>query len=144
MATKKPARIVLNFEALAEVQQAVAMGVLELGKAIAEEASHHAAVSEDPRYGHVREKWGVAVYAFGKKVGNASADGTAAAKPRALRTGKETILGIVGFDFPGRFLETGTSDTRAQPFLAPAAESVSSRAPEIIAAGAKPYWPKAG
>jgi hypothetical protein len=140
----KPAKFVLNFQALTEVQQAVAMGVLEFGKAIAADAASHVAVSEDPRYGHIKSSWGVAAYAFGKKVGNASADDSATAKPRALRTGKETILGIVGFDFPARFHEVGTSDTPARPFLAPAAQRVSGSAPEIIAAGAKPHWPRPG
>lgn len=144
MAAKKPSRLQLNFAALEQVQQAVAMGVLAFGTAIAEQAASRVAVSEDPRYGHIRAGWGVAVYAFGKKVGNASADGSATAKPRELRTGKETILGIVGFDFPARFHEVGTSDTPARPFLAPAAAAVSGSAAEIIAAGAKPHWPRPG
>lgn len=139
---RKRARVELNFAALERVQQAVAMGVLALGEAIARDAAAGVPVSDDPRYGHVKDQWGTAVYAYGKKVGDASADGSAVAKPRAFRTDRAGINGLVGFGFPGRFLETGTSDTAAQPFLAPAAQRAAGYGAGVVAAGARPHWPK--
>lgn len=140
----KASRVELNAQALEEVQRAVAFGVLEFGVVIAQDAASNVVVSDDPRFGHIRDSWGVAVFAYGKKVGNASADGSATNKPREFRSDKSGINGLVGFDFPARFHEMGTSDTPAAPFLAPAAQRQSGHAAEIIAAGAKPHWPRKG
>ncbi len=136
-------RLELNFAALNQVEQALAQGLLRFGTAIATEAASTVTKSDDPRYGHIKENWGVAIWIGGKKVGNASYDGSATAKPRAFRTGKG-ITGIVGFGFPARFLEMGTSDTRAQPFLSPAAQRMVGSATSLIREGAAPYWPKPG
>lgn len=138
---KPSARVVLNMSALNEVQQALAYGLKDLGEAVAREAAGNAAVSEDPRYGHVKDQWGVAIFVDGKKVGDASSDGSATAKPREFRAPKG-LSGFVGFGFPGRFLEVGTSDTRAQPFLSPAAARLAGSAVEIVRAGAAPHLAK--
>jgi hypothetical protein len=142
-APRTTARLVLNQSVLNDVQKALAFGLLNLGEKIAQEASANAAVSEDERYGHVRDQWGAAVYVDGKKISDISADGSAVNKPRAFRAGKG-LAGLVGFGFPGRFLEVGTSDTRAQPFLSPAAQRAVGSAVETIRAGAAPHWPKPG
>lgn len=142
--TGKPYRFELNAAALTETQRAVAMGLQSFGEEIAHVASRIVTVGSDPRYGHVRDQWGVVSFFQGKKVGQASADGSTVQKPRDFRPGKETAAAVVGFGFPGRFLETGTSDTRPQPFLSPAAQTVSGNAAEIIREGAAPYWPRKG
>ncbi len=140
-APRTTARLVLNQSVLNDVQKALAFGLLNLGEKIAKDAAASVPYATDPL--HVREQWGVAVYVDGKKVGDLSYDGTATAKPRAFRTGKG-LMGIVGFGFPGRFLEMGTSDTRAQPFLSPAAQRAVGSAVETIRSGAAPHWPKPG
>lgn len=133
------ARLELNLAALNEVQQALAHGLLALAESIGRDASANVEVSQDNW--HIRDHWGAAVYVDGKKVGDVSADGTATAKPRAFRTPKG-LSGIVGFDWPARFHEVGTSDTAAAPFLSPAAARAAGNAAEIVRAGAAPYMPK--
>lgn len=133
-------RVVLNLAKLDQVQQALAMGCLKLLETIAREASDRAPDAPPLGQGLVKS-WGAAVYVDGKKVGDVSADGTATAKPRAFRAGSG-LTGLVGFGFPARFVEIGTSDTRAQPFLTPAAESVRGRAIALVREGAAPLLAK--
>jgi hypothetical protein len=132
---RKRARLELNLGALTQVQQALAQGLVELGESIARDAASNVEVSTDSW--HIRDHWGVAAFVDGKKVGDVSADGSATAKPRAFRTPKG-LSGIVGFDFPARFHEVGTSDTRAYPFLAPAGQRGAARAGEIMARAVAP------
>jgi len=139
MARKVSARVELNLAALNQVQQALAKGLLALAESIGRDASSIVAVSADTW--HIRDHWGAAAYVDGKKVGDVSADGSATAKPRAFRAPKG-LSAIVGFDFPARFHEVGTVDTRAAPFLSPAAARGASRAGPTIAAGAKPFMPR--
>lgn len=135
---RKQTRVLLNQSKLDQAQLALAMGILNLGHDIALEASSRAA--DAPPYGEgIVKGWGVAVYVGTKKVGDISADGTATAKPRAFKVrGREGLSAVVGFGFPARFLEMGTSDTAAQPFLTPAVMSVGPKAAELIREGAAP------
>lgn len=55
---------------------------------------------------------------WGVWVGGRKVAGTAR-KPRGARLKKGIAL-LVGYDFPGRFLETGTVKMAAEPFLTPA------------------------
>jgi HK97 gp10 family phage protein len=139
MRTRKPSRMEVNYAALEKAQQAVASGVLALGESVARHAAADAPVSDDPRYGHVKDQWGAAVYVNGKKVGDVSADGSAVAKPREFRAARTGVSGIVGFGFPARFVEVGTSDTPAQPFLSPAAQAADVA---VVADGASAQWPR--
>jgi len=128
MARKASARVVLNRQALSEVHLALAEGVEEVCRTVIETADP----PDAPPYGEGLVKGGGwLVYADSKKVGGGSLQGTQPKKPRAaaLIAG---ITGIVGWGFPGRFLETGTSDTAAQPFFTPAAMQTAEHAPEIM------------
>lgn len=135
MAARKPTRVVLNMAALNEIQQQLANGLLDLGTQIAQEAAGKVHYGSE-KYGHVEDKWGVAIWVDGKKVAQRSADGSATNKPRAFRPGKG-LLGFVGFGWPGRFEEVGTSDTPSHPFLTPAGMSFVGSAVAIVKGGLK-------
>lgn len=73
-----------------------------------------------------------------KKVNGTTIGGKAIKKPRSLRlTDGEEIVVIVGVGFPGRFVELGTVDTPAEPFLTPAVMQVAPGADVIISAATK-------
>lgn len=129
MARKPNARVELNRSKLNEVQLGIAQGLHELAVSIAQDASSQVTVSTDDW--HIRDHWGAATYVDGKKVLDTSSDGSATAKPREFRAPKG-LSAIAGFDFPARFLEVGTSDTAAQPFLSPASTRGAERAGPII------------
>lgn len=107
----KASRVELNRAAMGEVLTAAGDGLLALADAMLARARP----PDAPPYGKGLVKaGGTGVWVNGKKTGgNAS-------KPRALRLSKPGITAIVGYGFPGRFVELGTIDTPAEPFLTPA------------------------
>lgn len=82
--------------------------------------SGHMVSDPYPGYG-LPTNWGVMGWTFGKLIYGQKASRTDERinKPRAFRTDPTSVEAIVGFGFPGRFVETGTSDTPAEPFLGP-------------------------
>ncbi len=137
---RKPSRVELNANALTQTQQILAKGVLHFLHDIALEASSRAA--DAPPYGEgLVKSWGAAMYVNGKKVGDISGDGKATAKPREFRPGPG-LTGIVGFGFPARFVETGTSDTRAQPFFTPSVMAALPNASAVIGEVTRPLLGK--
>lgn len=73
-------------------------------------------------------------YVGRKKVGGSTIGGRQIKKPRSLPlsgdTDQQTVA--VGFGFPARFVELGTVDTPAQPFLTPAVLQVAGAEAEVI------------
>lgn len=146
----KPARVVLDPKMLPLIEEALAHGLQALGEEIAHDAAGRIRRGTAPD--HMADQWGVATWCNGKRVGNASADGSAT--ELTLREGAASNpVGYVGFGgyysqgsprgwFSPRYVEFGTSDTPAMPFLTPAAASASSKAASIVAAAAKPYLDK--
>lgn len=109
-------KVVVNRKAFADWQLGVADGLFEAGKAALEATI----VPDAPPYGQgLVEGGGVLSWLDGKKVGGTTIGGKAIAKPRGLKTGRGEAVTIVGFGFPGRFVELGTVDTGAEPFLTP-------------------------
>ncbi len=80
---------------------------------------------------------GMAGYAFGKvtHVEGAERD---VVKPRDFRAPKDGVAVVLGYGFPGRFLETGTVNHGAQPFLTPAVQAGSGRVPAHL----RKSWPR--
>ncbi len=136
----KPSRVQLNANALTQTQQILAKGVLHFLHEIALEASSRAADAPPLGVGLV-DTWGAAMYVDGKKVGEISGDGKATKKPRAFRAGPG-LAGLVGFGFPARFVEVGTSRSRAQPFFTPSVMSALPNASAVIGAVTRPLLGK--
>lgn len=114
-------RVVLNRRAFDEITLAEADGVFELAKRVLEVVH----VPDAPVYGQgLVQGGGALAWAGGKKVGGTQIGGRAIRKPRGLRTPATEVVAIVGFGFPARFVELGTVDTPAQPFLSRAVNSV--------------------
>lgn len=129
MARKPSARVVLNRQALTELDLALAEGVEEIARTIVETADPPDATP----YGvGLVTSGGWAVYAGTKKVAGGSMDGTQPNKPRAFKPEANEITGIAGFGFPGRFQEVGAPQHAAQPFLWPSAMLVAPTAPAIM------------
>jgi hypothetical protein len=125
---KASAKVVLNRAALSELHLAWAEGVEEICRTIIDVAEPNDA----PPFGQgLVDQGGWLVYADGKKVGGGSRQGVQPKKPRAAKT-EPGITGIVGWGFPARFHEMGTSDTAAYPFFTPAAEQVAGHAARIM------------
>lgn len=114
-------RVVLNRKAFAEIDLAIADGLF----AVAERVIETASPPDAPPYGKGLVQGGGAVgFLGGKKVNGTTIGGRQIKKPRALRVGRTEAVGVAGWGFPARFVELGTVDTRAQPFLTPAVMSV--------------------
>lgn len=107
----RSSRVEVNRAALGEVYVAAGDGLLALADAMLANARP----PDAPPYGKGLVKaGGTAVWVNGKKTGGTGS------KPRGLRLDKPGATAIVGFGFPGRFVELGTIDTPAEPFLTPA------------------------
>lgn len=125
------ARVVMNRQAIDQVQLAVGDGVL----AVAEEIVRVATPPDATPFGEgLVDRGGWLGYVGSKKIGGGSLDGRQPKKPRSLRVrGSEVIVAIAGWGFPGRFQELGTAHHAAQPFATPARDRVAPRAPRIMA-----------
>jgi hypothetical protein len=140
MPRKPSARVVLNRSKVHAVMLAVADGLHEVGRTIIEVASETAPDSPYdpfPTGEGLPKQGGVLTYVDGQKVAGWSTRGTQPAKPRAANV-KRGITAVVGFGFPGRFAELGTVRHGAQPFLAPARDSVVPHMSGIMADVVKP------
>lgn len=107
---KATSRVVINRRALNALAGAFADGLGDIGQAAVKGADPPDATP----YGVglvTSGAWGV--WAGGKKV-----EGTAE-KPRSERLNRQGLTMFAGFDFPGRFQETGTSRQPARPFFTP-------------------------
>lgn len=131
---QRNSRVVLNRKAVEGVRLAIADGVHQVAKAVVQEADP----PDDTPYGvGLVRAGGTLAYVDGKKIDDWSQDGTTVKKPRALRLGKPSIVGVGGYGFPARFQELGTVHQPARPFLAPTRDRVVGRIPSIMARAAK-------
>lgn len=122
-ARKTSSRVVLNRAALTEVGLALADGMAVVAQAYIETANVPDA--EPLGQGLVKSgDWGV--WVEGRKVA-----GTAA-KPRSAKV-KPGIVALAGWGFPARLVETGTVDTRAQPFASQNAAAIESQVAGLMA-----------
>lgn len=127
----RTSRVELNraaFEAI-YVAQADALGE------VAQRVLDVVRVPDAPPYSEgLIEGGGYIAYVGSKKVGGSTIGGRQIRKPRSLRldskSSNQTVA--VGFGFPARFVELGTVDTPAQPFLTPAVMAVVGDAEVII------------
>lgn len=118
----------MNRAALAALTLGYADGLHEVGLAVHEAAS----VPDAPPYGRgLIARWGVATVVNRRRVASA---GPVTNIPRDGILPPASIGTVVGWGFPGRFLELGTVDTAAQPFLTPAMGSVTGGAGAVVAA----------
>lgn len=116
-------RVVLNRKAFDAMDVAIADGLFALG----EEVLARVDVPDAAPFGKGLIQGGGAIaYLGNKKVNGTTIGGRQIKKPRAFKTQARQASVAVGFGFPGRFVETGTNDTRAEPFLTPTVMSVSS------------------
>lgn len=125
-------RVELDGRAIGRVASAAVRGIAKVLAETAAQASRNAP-DRSPHGEGLVDAWGWLVFENGRAVDQGSGDGSSVQAPSDFQPG-EGVVGVVGFDRPGRFVEVGTSDTPAQPFLSPAMESVMSRAPEIVGA----------
>jgi hypothetical protein len=119
---------------MTKVQSAVAHGVLEVVKTIVEETTP----PDETPYGQGlvdHGGWGVLV--DGGVIESGSLSGVQPTMPHGLDVPPDTVLGVAGFSFPGRFQEVGTSHQPARPFFWTTALRIKSRADSIIAAVVK-------
>jgi len=122
-------RVVLNRAAFDAITLAEADGVFEVAKEVLDVVN----VPDAPAFGQgLIEGGGAVAWAAGKKVGGTTIGGKAIAKPRGLKTPSNQVVAIVGFGFPARFVELGTVDTHANPFLTRAVMQVTPGADVII------------
>lgn len=122
-------KVEINRAAFNELQLAVADGLFETAK----DALAATIVPDAPPYGQgLTQGGGALAWLDGKKVAGTTIGGRAIRKPRGLKTGRGEAVAIVGFGFPGRFVETGTVDTAAEPFLTPGVMSTVGNAPVNI------------
>lgn len=122
-------RLRLEQSRLDDVTFIVADGLFEAARVIVEKAAAQAPDSPFEPYPEgegLPKQGGVLVYAGNKKTHGWSIRGDQPAKPRAVRasTKEHSVVAVLGFGFPGRFAEGGTVNHAAQPFLAPARDSV--------------------
>jgi hypothetical protein len=105
-------KVVLNREAFHQIDLANTDGLM----AVAEEIIHNVRTPDAPPYGRgLLQGGGWLAYLGSKKIGGQMEDGRNVSKPRSLRD--TTQVAIAGWGFPGRFVELGTVDTHAEPFL---------------------------
>lgn len=124
---RSQARIVLNRKAFEQIELANVDGLL----AVAEEVIETARPPDAPPYGQgLLQGGGTLAYLGNKKVGGQMQDGRNVSKPRSLRL--RDMVAIAGWGFPGRFVELGTVDTSAQPFLTRSVSIVEPQADVVI------------
>lgn len=127
MSKGQKARVVLNRQAFHQIDLANTDGLM----AVAEEVINAARPPDAPPYGKgLLQGGGWLAYFGSKKIGGQMQDGRNVSKPRSLR---DTLqVAIAGWGFPGRFVELGTVDTPAEPFLTAAVASVEPHADVVL------------
>lgn len=129
---KATSRVVLNRQAFGELTLATADGLFALAVEIVEEARP----PDAPPFGQgLVQGGGALAWAGKKKVAGTTIGGRQIKKPRALRLQADEATAIAGFGFPARFVELGTIDTPAEPFLTPAVGRVVPHAEVTISNG---------
>lgn len=129
-------RVVMNREAVGALLVGYADGLHQVGLDVI--AAAH--VPDAPPLGvGLVNKWGVATVAVGKRVASSGPVGNI---PREGAAPKGSITTVVGYGFPGRFVELGTSDTAPQPFLTPAIGAVVGGAGATVAESIKAHLAK--
>jgi hypothetical protein len=120
--TVRTTRVEINRKAFDAIQLGAADGLFEIANRIVDGANP----PDSPRLPYpigkgLPQQGGAAAWIGKKKVNNASMDGSTVAKPRSLVLVEGQATAIAGFGFPARFVELGTIDTPAEPFLTPSA-----------------------
>ena len=115
-------RVEVYRQAFDAIQLGAADGLFEIAQNIVNGANP----PDSPRQPYpigkgLPEQGGAAAWIGKRKVNNASRDGSSVAKPRSLVLNEGQATAIAGFGFPARFVELGTVDTHAEPFLTPSA-----------------------
>jgi hypothetical protein len=129
MARAYKSRVVLNRKAF----DAIDLGLVDGLFAVAQEILAAARVPDAPPMSKGLIEGGGAIGYLGrKKVASTQIGGRDVKKPRSLKLTPGESVVAVGFGFPGRFVELGTVDTPAQPFLTRAAAQVVPDARFIV------------
>lgn len=124
-----------NPEARPQVAGALAAGMHEWGAAVAAEAERNA-----PRLtGFHSRSFFVLVLQEGRRVLGRGIDANGRVVPDQPTHGAELELVVGTNSGYGGLLETGTSDTAAQPSLGPAAMNLRRAAQRLVAAGASKF-----
>jgi hypothetical protein len=126
---KMTSRTVLNRAAFHEIDLALADALFEEAVRIVESAHP----PDAPPFGEgLLEGGGAIAWAGTKKVNGTTIGGKQIVKPRALKLDPTKVTAIAGWGFPARFVELGTIDTPAEPFLGPAAAAEAPGAKAAI------------
>lgn len=129
MARAYKSRVELNRKAFAEIELAEADALFE----VAQEVLMAVDAPDAAPFGQGLVQGGGAIAYLGrKKVAATQIGGRDVKKPRSLRLKEGESAVAVGYGFPGRFVELGTVDAPAQPFLTPAVARVVPGAEVII------------
>lgn len=113
--------MVLNREALHEIDQGILRGMEGVALEIAEKVDPH--IPDGPEFGEGLVDRGVMwlSYVDGKKVGG---DPRVHRKPSAFKVRGQGVSVAVGMGFPSRFYEMGTVRQPPRPFFSPVVESL--------------------
>ena len=140
-------RLVLNKAALNQVDLGLAEGTFTVARAILRVSESRA---PDASKGFYPKKWGgeprrlgqglvmrgaAVVWAGRKRVDQVRTDGRSETvkKPRgSSRLLAGNIYGLVGWGFPAMFLELGTVNMHARPFLTPAVQEILGDVPILL------------
>lgn len=129
MARAYKSRVEINRKAFEAIELAQTDALFE----VAQEVLAVVRVPDAPPYSQGLTEGGGAIGYFGKKkVAATQIGGRDVKKPRSLRIRDGESAVAVGFGFPARFVELGTVDTPAQPFLTPAVAQVAPNAEVIV------------
>lgn len=124
----RKSRMVINRDALHEVDSAMVKGMESMALRVLTEAD---VPTSDRGYDYIggervvniplEDRGGFVAYVAGKKVNEFSLLlGERVKKPQGARVRGAGVVVIAGFSFPARFNEMGTARHPARPFLAPA------------------------
>ena len=126
MPRRPSARVVMNRQAVTAIGLGYADGMQAVGERVLELARPH--VPDRPPLGKGLVASGRATtYIDGKQVGGR----TGAPKRTVPQQGVATVI---GYGFPGRFLEVGTHEITPRPWLTPAMAEEVPGAGEVVAA----------
>ena len=129
MARAYKSRVEFNRKAFAALELAEADALHDVARVVLQVVD----VPDAPPFGQgLREGGGAITYLGKKKVAATQIGGRDVSKPRTLRLKVDEVVTAVGFGFPGRFVELGTVDAPANPFLTRAVASVLPDAEVII------------